>query len=141
MTLERDSSATGSVVLVVDDHEDGRDIVCRVLASLGLRTIEASNGHDALARARRERPDLVLLDLALPGLDGWTVTQRLREDPLTADMLILGFTAHAEHGPLEQARRAGCDDVLTKPCSPRRLADSVRALLHERATERKLDNG
>lgn len=127
--------------LVVDDYRDGRDIACRVLESLGMRTLEASNGHDALDRARRHLPDVVLLDLALPGLDGWEVARRLRADPATAGLTILGFTAHAESGPLQRAREAGCDAVLTKPCPPRKLAESVRALLGSRVeTERRTEH-
>ena len=128
--------------LVVDDHRDGRDIACRVLESAGLDTIEAANGHDALDCARRHLPDLVLLDLALPGLDGWTVAERLRADASTADLLILAFTAHAEAGFLERAHEAGCDAVLTKPCPPRELAEAVRALLESREVpERSDDDG
>lgn len=130
-------SETPALGLVVDDHVDGRDIACRVLQSLGIRTLDVSNGLDALDAARRHHPDILVLDLALPGLDGWTVARRLREDPETADVLILGFTAHAEPGPLERAREAGCDAVLTKPCAPRELANQVRALLEGRAEEER----
>jgi CheY-like chemotaxis protein len=126
------STQRNLLALVVDDHRDGRDIACRVLESLGLRTAEASNGHDAVDHARKHLPDLVLLDLALPGLDGWQVAQELRADPTTEDLLILGFTAHAESAFLERAREAGCDAVLTKPCPPRELAEAVRALLESR---------
>lgn len=120
--------------LVVDDYQDGRDIVCRVLENLGIRALQAANGHDALESARRHRPDILVLDLALPGLDGWTIARSLKGDPETADVLILGFTAHAEREPLERAREAGCDAVLTKPCPPRSLAENVLALLQRRHT-------
>lgn len=118
--------------LVVDDYHDGRDIACRILESIGMRTIQAANGPDALDAVQRHRPDILLLDLALPGMDGWTVARRLREDPATADLPILAYTAHAERGFLERAREAGCDAVLTKPCPPRELAASVERLLESR---------
>lgn len=138
----RDYADGGPLGLVVDDYRDGRDIACRVLESLGMRTMEASNGHDALERAERHLPDILLLDLAMPGLDGWTVAQRLRENPATRHLRILGFTAHAEQGRLERAREAGCDAVLTKPCAPRVLAESVRALLEGHPVlERRLEDG
>ncbi len=127
--------------LVVDDYGDGRDIACRVLESIGLRTLEATNGHDALDSARAHRPDILLLDLSLPGLDGWAVARELRADPATQDLLILGFTAHAEQSALERAREAGCDAVLTKPCPPRVLAERVRAMLDEGPARRRARDG
>jgi CheY-like chemotaxis protein len=130
-----DTSDDRPLGLVVDDYSDGRDVARHVLESMGLRTIEASNGHDALDSARRNRPDVLVLDLALPGLDGWAVARELKTDPATADMLIVAFTAHAEADPLERAREAGCDAVLTKPCPPRLLAESIRTLLDRRSME------
>lgn len=143
MSREREmADASAPLGLVVDDYRDGRDIACRVLESLGLRTLEASNGHDALDHARRHLPDILLLDLALPGLDGWEVARELRADPRTAHLVILGFTAHAESGPLQRAREAGCDDVLTKPCPPRQLAERVRELLESRVgSPRRIEHG
>jgi CheY-like chemotaxis protein len=130
-----------SLALVVDDFADGRDIACRVLESMGFRTIEASNGLDALDCARRHRPDILLLDLALPGMDGWAVARELKQDPATAGVRILGLTAHAERLPLQRAREAGCDAVLTKPCPPRELAQHVRALLEGKSQERRPRSG
>jgi CheY-like chemotaxis protein len=117
------------LVLVVDDNADGRDIVCCVLASAGLATMEATNGHDALAQVREYLPDVVVLDLALPGIDGWEVARILKQEPRTAGVRVLGFTAHAEKGALRRALEAGCDAILTKPCPPKTLVQGVRDLL------------
>ena len=117
------------LVLVVDDFADGRDIARAVLASAGIATVEAANGYDALTQAREHHPDVVVLDLAMPGMDGWEVTRRLKEDPCTADVRILGFTAHAEQAALRRALHAGCDAILTKPCPPKVLVQGVRDLL------------
>ncbi len=119
------------LALVVDDFPDGRDITCCVLDMLGFRTVEASNGHDALERARRHLPDLIVLDLALPGIDGWEVARRLKSDPVTRWIRILGYTAHAETERLARALEAGCEIVLTKPCPPAELADGVRRIMPE----------
>lgn len=133
MTESTEGSDARPLGLVVDDYRDGRDVARHVLESIGLRTIEATNGHDALDSARRHRPDVLVLDLALPGLDGWSVARELKADPETAGMQIIAYTAHAESGPLERAREAGCDAVLTKPCPPRLLAESIRTLLGRRS--------
>ncbi len=117
------------LVLVVDDFTDGRDLVCVALASAGFSTVEATNGQDALDRARELLPDLIVLDLALPIVDGWEVARRLKADPTTAYLPIVGFTAHAERAPLQRAWDAGCDLVLTKPCQPRALVDEVSRLI------------
>lgn len=129
------------LALVVDDFADGRDITALVLSSIGFRTVEASNGFDALERVTELQPDLVVLDLALPGLDGWEVARRIRANPATAGTTILGYTAHAEKARLARAREAGCDEVLIKPCSPKDLAEGVRRLLatSPEATRRRSD--
>jgi two-component system, cell cycle response regulator DivK len=126
------------LVLVVDDYTDGRDIVCCVLANEGLSTIEATNGHDALAQVREHLPDVVVLDLALPGIDGWEVARMIKADSATADVRLLGFTAHAEKAALLRAREAGCDAVLTKPCAPKVLVQGVRDLLAAREREQPM---
>jgi len=117
------------LALIVDDFADGRDITTLVLENLGFATIEAANGHDALERATESLPDLVVLDLALPGLDGWEVARRIRANPTTAGAVILGYTAHSEKATLARACEAGCDCTLIKPCSPKDLADGVRRLM------------
>lgn len=117
------------LILVVDDFADGREIVRHVVKSLGLRFMEATDGHDGLRRARQHRPDLLVLDLALPGIDGWTIASELRADPETSSIPILALTAHAEPESTERARRMGCDALLTKPCIPSTLSKKVLEML------------
>lgn len=128
----RDSTDTAPLVVVADDFGDTRDIVNEILTFGGFRVAEAATGPEALARVTELRPALVLMDLSLPGLDGWEVTRRLRQDPRTKDIWIIALTAHARDEELNRARQAGCDDVITKPCEPHDILDKVRALVAQR---------
>lgn len=125
------------LVLVVDDFTDGRELVAELLGCAGFRTAEAATGPEALAKAAALRPDLVLLDLSLPGMDGWEIARRLRADEGGDRVRILALTAHSNRKPLTDALRAGCDAVLTKPCVPDDLIDRVRALLADEAPPRR----
>lgn len=124
------------LVLVVDDFTDGRELVAELLIYAGFRTAQAATGHEALERALALQPDVMLLDLSLPGLDGWEITRRLRADPIGKSLRIIALTAHATPAPLSRAREAGCDLVLTKPCAPDALIEAVhaQALLSPRAS-------
>lgn len=105
-------------VLVVEDDTDNRRIVTKVLSIDGYEVIEATDGVEALDKVRIEHPDLILMDLALPHLDGWEATRRLKKDPATRAIPIVALTAVAMRGDEEQARAAGCDDYLSKPARP-----------------------
>lgn len=105
-------------VLVVEDDADNRCILVKMLAVDGYQVIEAVDGVEALARVRSERPDIILMDLALPNLDGWEATRQLKADPLTRGIPIIALTAFAMRGDEEQARAAGCDDYVSKPARP-----------------------
>jgi two-component system, cell cycle response regulator DivK len=120
------------LVLVVDDFRDGRELLAELLAHAGYRTAEAATGHEALDKARALQPDLMLLDLSLPGVDGWEIARRLKGDAATRGIIIFALTAHATSRPLERAREAGCDEVLTKPCAPDALLEQVKAALMPR---------
>lgn len=122
------------LVMVVDDFRDGRELVAEVLTDAGLRTEQACDGREALTKAFALGPDLILLDLSLPGVDGWEITRRLKADPVTRRIQIIALTAHATRGPLERAREVGCDLVLTKPCPPDELVARVKQLLATGAT-------
>jgi two-component system cell cycle response regulator DivK len=122
-------SRLSPLVMVVDDFRDGRELVAEILTDAGLRTEQASDGGEALTKAVALGPDLILLDLSLPGVDGWEITRRLKADPVTRQIRIIALTAHATRGPLERAREVGCDLVLTKPCAPDALVEHVRQLL------------
>jgi two-component system, cell cycle response regulator DivK len=123
--------ATGpaTLVLLVDDYPDNRDIYVQFLTYAGLRVEEAENGHQALDKAFTLRPDVIVMDLSLPGLDGWEATRRLKQDPRTRDIPVIALTGHALAGHSKVAFDAGCDAFITKPCLPERLLEEIRAIL------------
>lgn len=120
-------SADVPLVLVVDDYDDNREMITELLALVGLRVAEARDGVEALERAAALRPALVLLDLALPRVDGWEVARRLRADPLHGAVRILAVTGDTKVDVLACARAAGCDGVVTKPFAPEALLATVNA--------------
>ncbi len=105
-------------ILVVEDDTDNRRIVAKALSVEGYQIVEATDGIQALECARAERPDLILMDLALPNMDGWEATRRLKRDPETRSIPVVALTAVAMRGDEQQARDAGCDDYLPKPARP-----------------------
>jgi len=120
-------AATGQpLVLVIDDHEDSRIIARLVLEAAGFRVCEAASGVEGLSLAVSLQPAVVLLDLILPGIDGWGVARRLRRDPAADNIGIIALTAVAFPEDCDRARDAGCDEVLTKPMSPKGIVESVR---------------
>lgn len=119
----------GSLVLVVDDFHDNREMYTQYLAFAGYRVAEAVDGEDALAKARALVPDVIVMDLSLPRLDGWEATRRLKQDPLTSAIPVIALTGHAMGGHAKGALDAGCDAFVTKPCVPSDLEARVRELL------------
>jgi len=119
-------------ILVAEDDPDSRRIVVKVLTREGYGVLDASGGEAAVAIAQAEHPDLVIMDLAMPGMDGWEATRRLKADPRTADIPIIALTAFALRGDEERARAAGCDGYLAKPCLPRTIRETVRDMLAAR---------
>jgi CheY-like chemotaxis protein len=117
------------LVLVVDDFRDGREMYAEYLSQDGFAVAEAADGEEAVAKARALLPDVVLMDLSLPGMDGWEATRVLKADPRTRHIRIVALTAHALASYAESARAAGCDGVVTKPCLPPDLAAEVRRQL------------
>ncbi len=97
----------------------------KVLTLEGYETLEADDGRSALALARRERPDLIVMDLGMPGMDGWEAARRLKADPQTADIPIIALTAWDE----ERARETGCNGYLPKPCRPKTIREAVARFL------------
>lgn len=118
-----------TTVLLVEDNPDNRDIYTTYLEFHGYRVTGTANGHDALELAQKERPDLVLLDISIPGMDGWTLTRRLKDDAETNGIPVIALTAHALPEHRERAREAGCDAYLTKPISPGKVLEEIRRLL------------
>jgi two-component system cell cycle response regulator DivK len=113
-------------ILVVEDDADNRRIVTKVLSVEGYHVIEACDGHEALAKARAEHPDLILMDLALPNMDGWEATRHIKADAQLRHTPVVALTAFAMRGDEEQARAAGCDDYVSKPARPMVIRDIVR---------------
>lgn len=108
-------------ILVVEDHEDNRRIVRELLASAGIDIIEATDGEEGLALARSQHPDLILMDIQLPILDGYQTTRKLKADPVLKSIPVIAVTSYALSGDDARAFDAGCVAYVTKPFSPRQL--------------------
>jgi two-component system, cell cycle response regulator DivK len=117
------------LILVVDDYQDAREMYAEYLQFSGFRVAEARNGNEAVEQAFALKPDLILMDLSLPGMDGWEATRRLKADATTKHIPIVALTGHALAGASEGAKRAGCDSFVTKPCLPDDLVVEVRRML------------
>ena len=120
----------GPLILVVDDYQDAREMYAEYLQYSGFRVAEAKNGNEAVTQARALKPDLILMDLSLPGMDGWEATRVLKADEETRHIPIVALTGHALAGASEGARKAGCDSFVTKPCLPDDLVVEVRRMLN-----------
>jgi two-component system cell cycle response regulator DivK len=116
-------------ILVVEDHEDNRQILRDLLASAGYEMIEAGNGEDGVAAATAEQPDLILMDIQLPILDGYEATRQIKAKPALNSIPIIVVTSYALSGDEEKARIAGCDAYVAKPYSPRQLLARIRDFL------------
>jgi two-component system, cell cycle response regulator DivK len=116
-------------ILVVEDEEDNRRILRDLLTGADYEMIEAENGEEALAAVARQRPDLILMDIQLPILDGYEATRRIKSDPTLKDVPIIAVTSYALSGDEDKARAAGCDDFVLKPYSPRQLLAKIRGFL------------
>jgi CheY-like chemotaxis protein len=118
-------------VLLVDDYPDAREMYSEYLKFSGFQVLEAGNGKEALQRALDDKPDIILMDLSLPVMDGWEATRRLKADHRTADIPVVALTGHALAGISDGAREAGCDAFVTKPCLPEDLVKEIRRVLDE----------
>ena len=117
------------LILVVDDYQDAREMYAEYLQFSGFRVAEAKNGNEAVEKAFALKPDLILMDLSLPGMDGWEATRRLKADEATRRIPVVALTGHALAGASEGAKKAGCDSFVTKPCLPDDLVVEVRRML------------
>ncbi len=113
-------------ILVVEDQEDNRQIVRDLLLTTDYEVIEAENGEQALAAVAKQQPDLILMDIQLPVMDGYEATRRIKADPALRAIPIIAVTSYALSGDEEKARAAGCDDFVPKPFSPRQLLAKIR---------------
>ena len=123
------------LILVVDDNPAGQLLVTTVLEMEGFQVDRAASSFDVLERLRTSTPDLILMDVQLPGQDGLSLTRQLKADPATASIRIVALTAYAMAGDREQAIAAGCVGYITKPIDTRSLGDQVRSFLAAEPTE------
>ena len=117
------------LVLVVEDYQDAREMYAAYLQFSGYRVAEATNGVEAIDKTVELMPDIILMDLALPRMDGWEATRRLKMDERTRHIPIVALTGHALAGHAEGARQAGCDSFVTKPCLPDALVAEIQRML------------
>jgi CheY-like chemotaxis protein len=122
------------LILVVEDYQDAREMYSAYLQFSGFRVAEAANGLEAIDKTLELIPDIILMDLALPKMDGWEATRRLKADERTRLIPIVALTGHALAGHAEVARQAGCDAFVTKPCLPDVLVAEIQRILAARGS-------
>ena len=120
---------SSSRILVVEDNPDNMILICDILISLNYQVVQAVDGEQGVAMAESERPDLILMDLSLPRLDGWHATRKIKANTTLTHIPIIALTAHALIGDREKALAAGCNDYLSKPINFRALANKLDAHL------------
>jgi two-component system, cell cycle response regulator DivK len=123
------SNMSNSRILVVEDNRDNMTLITDVLLSLDYQVLQAVDGEQGVQVTQTEKPDLILMDLSLPKVDGWTATRRIKADPDLKHIPIIALTAHAMHGDRERALEAGCDDYITKPINLSELAKKLTRYL------------
>jgi two-component system cell cycle response regulator DivK len=123
------AAAARPLILVVDDVADNREMYAEFLEYEGYQVAQASTGTEVLALAQSVVPALIVMDLSMPGMDGWEAARRLKADALTNSIPVLVVSAHALRGSEEGARQAGADGFLTKPCLPETLSEKIAAML------------
>jgi two-component system cell cycle response regulator DivK len=119
-------------ILIVDDNGDSRELVVKILKNKGYQIIEAIDGEDALEKAITENPDLILMDISIPKIDGYEVTRRLKSQIGFKDTPIIALTAHAMKGDREKALEAGCEGYISKPIDIHELPNQIKSYLKER---------
>jgi CheY-like chemotaxis protein len=127
-----------SRLLLIEDNEESRDGLSRHLRRKGFEVLVAADGRQGLEAARSGSPDLILMDMSLPALDGWEATRQLKADPHTGDIPVIALTAHAMAGDRERALAAGCDEYDTKPIELPRLLEKIQNLLGRAASPKRL---
>jgi two-component system cell cycle response regulator DivK len=125
-------AADQPLVLLVDDFQDNREMYAEFLSSAGFRVAQAASGNEALDQAFELRPDVILMDLSLPGIDGWEATRRLKQDDRTRSIPIVAVTGHTLASHSKGAFEAGCDGFIAKPCLPEALLTEVQRVLTAR---------
>ena len=118
-------------ILIIDDQEDLRGVLRDLLSGSGYAVVEAADGRDGVAKAKSERPDLILMDIQLPLVDGYEATRQIKADPTLAKTPVIAVSSFAMKGDEEKAQAAGCDHYVTKPYSPLQLLRTIRGVLGE----------
>jgi two-component system cell cycle response regulator DivK len=132
MDSEEVDKASSPKILVVEDNQDNREMVVKVLKFNGYQVVEAVDGEEAVEKAKAEHPDLILLDIFLPKMDGYEATRRLKGDTSLRNIPIIALTAHAMKGSMEEALAAGCDGYISKPIDVRELPKQIQHFLKPR---------
>lgn len=135
--IEPEAAKTAATILVVDDNPINLKLVSDLLAFEGYRVLKAADGEEAATTVKRDPPELILLDVDLPGIDGLTLTKKLKNDPPTADIVIVALTAFAMKADRQRAIAAGCDAYVTKPINTRELPAQVAELLQRRRNQKR----
>lgn len=123
-------------ILLVEDNEDNRLVYRTILDHFGFVVLEAADGEEGIRRARADGPDLILMDVSIPKIDGWEATRQLKADPSTSSIPIIALTAHALATDRAKAQEAGCDGYLAKPVEPRKVVEEVQKHLDRRAADK-----
>ncbi|MCE9669015.1 response regulator [Myxococcus stipitatus] len=123
------SGAGRKRVLVVDDFDDAREMYAEYLEFVGFEVDTAKDGIEAVTKAQTSEPDIILMDLSLPVMDGWEATRRIKQDSRTRDIPVMALTGHVLAGNAEHARQAGADEFVAKPCLPQDLENKIRNML------------
>jgi len=123
-----------ATILLVEDNEMNRDMLSRRLARRGYSIVQAIDGLQGVEMASTQTPDIILMDMSLPGIDGWEATRRIKAGPATGKIPVLGLTAHAMAGDRERCLEVGCDEYETKPIEFPRLLSKIEALIQSRKT-------
>lgn len=137
-TFVQDPAPTGQRLLLVEDNEDNRVIYSTVLRHLGYEVIEAQDGVEAIELARSARPDLILMDISIPRMDGWQATRVLRADPVTRHIPIIALTAHALTDDRERASEVGFTSYLAKPIEPKLVVAEIRRWIGDGSEKKPL---
>ena len=119
-------------VLVVEDNQDNRELIVKALRVNGYNVIEAADGEEAIEKAKTEKPDLILMDLFIPKIDGYEVTRILKGNDEFKNIPVIACTAHAMKGDMEDALAAGCDGYITKPIDVRKLSNQIDSFLRKK---------
>ena len=118
-------------ILLIEDDRDSRQIYGTVLRHAGYQVMEATDGGEGILLAQRHRPDVIVMDLGLPKVDGWTATEAIKRDPATSHIPVVAVTVHVQDVYRERAQGVGVDSFLDKPCSPTQLVGEITRLLHQ----------